>query len=112
MNYKEFNENNILISEFWRNEEGFLHREDGPSGIIYNEDGSVYFENFSLYGKTHRIDGAAVIYYCDGKISSEYFYIHGNSLGCGQKGFWILWKNLSEEQRKNPNLLRTMTRYA
>jgi hypothetical protein len=44
-------------NEYWYDDDGNYHREDGPS-IIYNI-GSCFWYN---HGKCHRLDGPAKIY--------------------------------------------------
>ena len=51
-----------LCQETWHLD-GKLHREDGPSAIFYNQDGSVGAEHWHIGGKLHREDGPAVIRY-------------------------------------------------
>lgn len=52
------------------NDQGSLHREDGPA-IIYADGTSVYYK----YGKLHRLDGPAVDF-LDGR---QEYWIDGRS---------------------------------
>lgn len=79
------------IMNRWYNEQGKLHREDGPAevfpngtekwyinGLLHREDGpACVYANGSLeyriHGKLHREDGPALVYH-DG---AEYWYING-----------------------------------
>jgi hypothetical protein len=54
-------------TKHWHNEEGHLHREDGPA--VISKDGSQFWYN---NGKCHREDGPALIF-PDG---DEYFYLN------------------------------------
>ena len=56
-------------TQVWKNENGELHREDGPA-IIFPDGIQHWFIN----GNFHREDGPAVIY-PDGR---QYWYINGN----------------------------------
>jgi len=42
------NDGNELI---YYNQQGQVHREDGPAQIWYNEDGSIKFRSYYLYDK-------------------------------------------------------------
>jgi len=54
---------------------GVWHREDGPASIDYNEDGSIQYEGWYINGVRHREDGPAYIdYYNDGSICLEEWY--------------------------------------
>ena len=55
----------------WYNEQGQLHRTDGPA-LIYPHGTQYWYIN----GKPHRTDGPAVI----GSDGDQYWYIHGNQL--------------------------------
>ena len=69
MSYKEYtvrvHDNGII---HWENEEGQIHREDGPA-IEYIGDSKSWYRN----GKRHREDGPAVEH-ADGV---EYWYLEG-----------------------------------
>lgn len=45
-------------NEWWYNEEGHLHREDGPAARLNGFGG----ESWHLNGKYHRVGGPAVTY--------------------------------------------------
>jgi antitoxin component YwqK of YwqJK toxin-antitoxin module len=62
--------------EKWKNADGVLHRDDGPAIIIYFSNGTIESESFYINGKLHREDGPAIIiYFSNGTIESESFYI-------------------------------------
>jgi antitoxin component YwqK of YwqJK toxin-antitoxin module len=97
----------------WRTEDGKFHREDGPAIIWYYPNGSIKREYFYIDGKFHRELGPAVICYNgDGSIKIERFYLNGEYLDYNKKGFWKLWDNLTEEQRRNPELLKCLARFS
>jgi antitoxin component YwqK of YwqJK toxin-antitoxin module len=100
----------IEMENFFLN--GILHREDGPAKIMYNPDGSIYFEYFYLGGLKHRKDGPAIISHVKDSICEEAFYINGGFLGLGEKGFWALWKRLTEVERNNSSILKYLARYS
>ena len=54
----------------------------------------------------HREDGPA-FEVADG---SKDWFLQGENLGYGAKGFWKLWDLLIPEQRANPNLLKHLPR--
>jgi hypothetical protein len=85
MTYKEVKHSNGSFRRVWRDENGYLHREDGPAIVWYNSDGSISEGKFSL---------------------------NGELIGYNEEGFWALWDNLTEEQRKNPELLKYLVRFS
>ena len=91
---------------------GELHRIDGPAVKYYHFNGLINAEEFYFKGKVHREDGAAYIQYDDcGKVTCEEFWLDGNFVGHGNPGFWSFWETLSEKQKENLNILKTMLRY-
>jgi hypothetical protein len=84
MSYEEWKTFNGFTYKEWRNEEGLIHREDGPAFTTQYPDGST----------------------------SELFHFNGEYLGYNGLGFWVLWGMLTEEQRKAPNLLKCLARYS
>lgn len=86
-------ENSDGTKEWWQNDH--LHRLDGPA--VENANGS---KEWHQNGKRHRVDGPA-IEHADGTIS--WFY-EGRYLASGNKGFWMLWELLTEQERQNVNL--------
>jgi len=64
-------ENYNLIKEEWRFE-GYLHNLNGPARICYNPDGSVYLTEYYDHGQLHRIDGPAFVLVGDGTLTMEY----------------------------------------
>ena len=67
----------LTINEFgnkiWRNENGELHREDGPA-IEYTDSSKEWW----IDGKRHRSDGAAIEY---GNGYRSWYY-HGKYINC------------------------------
>lgn len=70
--------------QFWKNEEGLLHRLDGPA--VEHADGS---KEWCIDGKYHRTDGPAVEYadgykawYFDGKQLSEKEFLKRTKNDC------------------------------
>ena len=63
------------------NEEGYLHREDGPAKTTYFPDGkSVRVEEWHLNGERHRNDGPAVIvYHKKGVLANERWFVNGQA---------------------------------
>ncbi len=88
-------------SKFWY-KNGMYHREDGPAAE-YADGGKFWYKN----GMYHREDGPA-FESSDGVVE---WYLNGKSYGWGAKGFWALWNRLTEDQRKNPNLLKYKEEY-
>jgi hypothetical protein len=113
MSYEEIKFWDVSSRREWRDEKGEYHREDGPASICYRSDGSISSERFFLNGFLHSELGPADIRYrADGSIIWEEFYLNGEFLGRDKKGFWALWDNLTEEQRKNPELLKYLVRFS
>jgi hypothetical protein len=114
MSYTEYYTNNNQLIKEWRNEEGILHREDGPCYIRYFNNKSISYESYQVSGLFHRKDGPARIWYevFDGFILKEEFWFHGEPLGQNKEGFWICWDLLSEEERKHPGILKSLIRYS
>ena len=141
MSYKETKYSDGSFRRVWRDENGELHREDGPafiqyytfgpveteqffrfdephriSGpalIEYYPDGSIEYEAFYLNGEYHRTDGPSEIsYHEDGEVHSEWFHIKGEYLGMDEEGFWALWERLNDNQKKDTNLLKLLTKYS
>jgi len=53
------------------------HRLNSPAAIWYYEDGSINSEFYYINDKIHRLDGPACIYYYEnGSINSKYYYIN------------------------------------
>ena len=59
--------------DFWRNEDGDLHREDDPA-IFYSGGDKYWF----LYGKLHNEKGPAVTY----KDGTCFWYLNGTKINC------------------------------
>jgi len=112
MSYKEIKHSDGSFQRLWRDENGQFHREDGPAIIWYNSDGSIKAEYFYINGKSHRELGPADIYYLpDESIAWENFYLDGQCLGRDKKGFWALWDRLTDDKRKNTELLKYLVRF-
>jgi hypothetical protein len=114
MTYTEYNDVSGNFIEEWRNEEGILHREDGPCYIRRSNSKVIQYESYRVSDCFHRKDGPARIWYhiSDGLIREEEFWFHGEPLGKNKEGFWIYWSLLSEEERKYPNILKLLVKYA
>lgn len=91
---------NILTRQSWKNENGFLHRIDGPALITYET------KQWWINGFLHREDGPA-IENDDGKKQSKVWYINGYKhridgpaleFSDGYKEWWINDKQLTEEE--------------
>jgi hypothetical protein len=85
----------------WRNEQGQLHRIDGPA-LEYTEEGH---KEWHLNGKTHRTDGPAV----EGGDGYKAWWLNGVPHRLdgpaivypdGTKEWWIDNKRLTEEEFK------------
>jgi hypothetical protein len=67
-----------IRSETWRNEDGQLHRIDGPAWFQYRADGTLWTVGWWIDGSFHREDGPA---YTEldrkGNVIEESWYIHG-----------------------------------
>jgi antitoxin component YwqK of YwqJK toxin-antitoxin module len=112
MNYKCKYFDGCLWKEY-RDEDGKLHREDGPSIIYHRYGGSVEWEYFYLNGVLHREFGPArILYNPDGSTQFEEFYFDGKYLGISKEGFWALWDNLTEDKRKSPEILKCLARFS
>jgi hypothetical protein len=72
---KEHYGNGKYLDE-WLNSAGQRHRTDGPAYIWY-KNGAVTLEIWYLNGKKHRLDGPAEISYNNGAITNQYWYING-----------------------------------
>jgi hypothetical protein len=57
--------------EYWSDDDGHYHREDGPACIWKSSNNYLYYEYFQ-HGKRHRLDGPAI----DFKHLKEW-YING-----------------------------------
>jgi len=141
LSYKKYINFDGLICEEWRNDAGELHREDGPASTCYHKNGLLKWQTFYFKNQIHReLEPANITYYCDGSINKiqywflsslhredgpsktnyncdgqiewEQFHIYGVSLGCNEKGFWALWGNLTDDQRKSHSILSCLARYS
>lgn len=57
---------------------GTPHRENGPTFMMYNQDGTPRYEEWHRDGLIHRVDGPAdIIYHPDGRKRSEKWYLDG-----------------------------------
>jgi len=55
-------------SKFWYNDQGQLHRQDGPA-IEWLDGGTTWYQD----GEIHRIDGPA----CEAENGDQWWYQHG-----------------------------------
>lgn len=85
VSYKERKDSFGFLYKEWRNELHWFHREDGPAYIRYNPNGL---------------------------IMCELFYVSGEYLGSGEKGFWALWERLTEVERQATALLKYLAIYS
>lgn len=84
--------------EFWKDENGDYHREDGPAQIFH--EGGV--KNYWNRGKLHREDGPAVIHDTGNFVYIVNGLIHridGPAAHFGSKDFWYIdGKQYTEEE--------------
>lgn len=73
MKTTSYDENSNICYEYYLDEEGLLHREDGPAWIEYDPAGDLYLEMYLINGDCHREDGPAVIYYYEEGNNYNYF---------------------------------------
>jgi antitoxin component YwqK of YwqJK toxin-antitoxin module len=93
--------------------DGRFHRELGPAVIRYYPDGSIEEECFYINGVSHREFGPATVdYNADGSINQECFYINGEYMGSEECGFWNLWDKLTDDKRRNPELLKYLVKFS
>ncbi len=60
---------------------GTIHRDNGPCVIDYYENGNILSEQYLKNGMLHREDGPAIIdYYEDGEIEAKCYYINDEYL--------------------------------
>jgi len=112
MSYKEYIDSNGDLNKEWRDERGYLHREDGPAAILVCNDGSRY-EEFWYRGVCKSKIGPAVIEYdSDGSILGEEYNDGEFYLGRDEDGFWALWDISDEEERKHASILKLLARYS
>ena len=96
-------------SEFWRNQNGEIHRLDGPA--VIDSDGTQFYYQ---YGLKHREDGPAVIrangtkeYWINGKKLTESEF-NSRSIKSMENGNEV-WKNLNGELHRldGPAVIKT-----
>ena len=57
---------------------GKSHRVDGPSVISYYKDGTIYCKSWNINDKHHRLDGPSYIrYYKSGSVMYEEWWVNG-----------------------------------
>ena len=113
MTYKEVKFIDGSYRRVWINVSNKHHRELGPAAIWYYPDGSINRESFYLNGVMHREVGPAeTLYYPNGSIEIERFYLNGEYLGTNNIGFWVLWDKLTDDKRKNPEILKYLVRFS
>lgn len=78
VHHKKYFECDKLMEEWWLNDEGDYHREDGPALIKYFSNRAIQLERWYLDGKTHRDNDlpAEIEYAEDGTILSQYWVIN------------------------------------
>lgn len=65
-------------TEEWRNNDGQRHRDNAPAHITYNQDGTIWKEEYWQDGEHHRIDDPAIIEYnSDGTIKRQEYWQGG-----------------------------------
>lgn len=69
--------NDSIIVKFV-NKDFLEHRENGAAYILFRDDGTIVWINYSKNGKFHRENGPAIIQYKNGKITKETWFINGN----------------------------------
>ncbi len=80
----------------YRNENGKLHRENGPAEIWYYENGQVKYEWWWLNGVLHNTTGAAYIKYDEnGQVTKLEWWIDGYE--CTKDEYLALGGTLPEE---------------
>ena len=79
-----YNEDGSVWREEWYNH-GKRHRTDGPAVIEYNEDGSVWRETYYFNHKKHREDGPAVIYYQKNGTQGKHYYFKGHNMNTAKR---------------------------
>ena len=110
--YKETKYSDGSFIREWRNVSRQLHRELAPAVIWYYPDGSISSKAFYFKDSYHRELGPAYTWYNqNGSIKLERFYVNGVYLGNDKEGFLMLWRILSDEKRKSPEILKCLTRY-
>ena len=67
-------------TEEWRNNDGHLHREDGPATIRYNQDGNIKYEAYWQNGLCHRDGAPAEISYNPDGTTRHQEYWQGGKL--------------------------------
>ena len=56
-------ENNLVHSFIWYDDKDAEHRDNGPSLILYNKDGTIRKIQYQIHGELHRVYGPTVIDY-------------------------------------------------
>lgn len=60
-------------SEFYFDENGDHHRDDGPDYTCWDDEGNIRAQSFEVHGQLHREDGPAWIFIFKSELESEYF---------------------------------------
>jgi hypothetical protein len=68
-----------LSEQTWKNDDGNLHREDGPAQIYYDENGNVTLEIWFEDGKRHRLDGPAGTVYDENENIEEKLWFENDN---------------------------------
>lgn len=89
------------------NENGKLHRTDGPAEIEYNAQGQVIKETWCINGEVHRVNGPAIIEYNDqGEITKQENFNNGIYFGHFFNDFMKIGRVLSISERDGRILVR------
>jgi len=73
-------EKGLILKIEYRNEHNEWHRnpEIGPACIGYYENGNIYYEQYWVNDKKHRLEGPAFIkYHINGNICFEEYWVNG-----------------------------------
>lgn len=73
-------------TKFYYNDEGHLHREDGPARICCNGHTSWW-----INGNKHRLDGPAVIHELNSGVKHWLWFIDGRRLNRQKEKLLNIW---------------------
>lgn len=86
---KTFYPNGQILAVKWFNDDGKLHREDGPAHVNYRINGELLSENWHVNGRKHRDGGPAQIFYNKNENVCEYYYVNGDLI-CDEFQPWLI----------------------
>lgn len=93
---------NIKFST-WRNENGRLHRIDGPSRIHYYINGNIRSEEWFVNGIPHRTHGPSdIVYDINENIIEESWFYNNNNYKI-EVNKWIDDNNFNSWEEMNEN---------